>query len=393
MWYDKTTHPKLKMNLLCKDISVAELSLVDNHLVIEKIIEPAYLPIMVKTGAELQQTFDDWLAYRNIPKSRNNLQKILGAFRVSSIAELSLRNLGLSLSDSYWIKPQESSLSWNDVNLYENSFYTINEQILENMPLIYLKRYNPDSSSNGELRKFWSIKDNIRVLYKESRKPYFQQAYNEVFADKLLTQLGLPHVSYSIEIINDKPFSVCPAFTSPEIEYVPAWYILGAVKKKNDENTYQHFQRCVEKLKIPYDTKLLHNMLAFDYLIYNQDRHFGNFGFLRNVDTLEFVGMAPIFDNGTSMWFDTLDADISTSDMKAKPFKDSFKKQLEMLPSYFDAFNNLKEDIVLNLLHETYQENERFTEKRFTRLANALKKTLNFIQDRNMKKQSNERMI
>ena len=39
-------------------------------------------------------------------------------------------------------------------------------------------------------------------------------------------------------------------------------------------------------------------MLVFDALIYNEDRHFGNFGLLRNNHTGEIIAPAPIFDNG-----------------------------------------------------------------------------------------------
>ena len=52
-------------------------------------------------------------------------------------------------------------------------------------------------------------------------------------------------------------------------------------------------------------------MLAFDFLINNSDRHFGNFGFLRDVNTLELVSFAPLFDHGKSMWDDALTLDIN----------------------------------------------------------------------------------
>lgn len=43
-------------------------------------------------------------------------------------------------------------------------------------------------------------------------------------------------------------------------------------------------------------------MLVFDALIYNEDRHFGNFGLLRNNHTGEIIAPAPIFDNGLSLF-------------------------------------------------------------------------------------------
>ncbi len=42
----------------------------------------------------------------------------------------------------------------------------------------------------------------------------------------------------------------------------------------------------------------LENMYILDFLILNEDRHLGNFGIIRDVNTLEWLDVAPIFDNG-----------------------------------------------------------------------------------------------
>ena len=46
----------------------------------------------------------------------------------------------------------------------------------------------------------------------------------------------------------------------------------------------------------------IRSMLVFDALIYNEDRHFGNFGILRDNHTGKIVAPAPIFDNGSSLF-------------------------------------------------------------------------------------------
>ena len=46
----------------------------------------------------------------------------------------------------------------------------------------------------------------------------------------------------------------------------------------------------------------LRSMLVFDALIYNEDRHFGNFGVLRDNHSGEIIAPAPIFDNGLSLF-------------------------------------------------------------------------------------------
>ena len=46
----------------------------------------------------------------------------------------------------------------------------------------------------------------------------------------------------------------------------------------------------------------LKSMLVFDALIYNEDRHYGNFGVLVDSRTCKILGAAPIFDNGMSLF-------------------------------------------------------------------------------------------
>lgn len=43
-------------------------------------------------------------------------------------------------------------------------------------------------------------------------------------------------------------------------------------------------------------------MLVFDAVICNEDRHFGNFGILRDSRSGEITAPAPIFDNGISLF-------------------------------------------------------------------------------------------
>ena len=51
-------------------------------------------------------------------------------------------------------------------------------------------------------------------------------------------------------------------------------------------------------------------MILFDALILNEDRHFGNFGLLKNNATNKFTGFAPLFDHGISLFSYLKDEDI-----------------------------------------------------------------------------------
>ena len=59
-------------------------------------------------------------------------------------------------------------------------------------------------------------------------------------------------------------------------------------------------------------------MLVFDAVIYNEDRHFGNFGVLRDQHSGEITGAAPIFDNGLSLFNFAMPEDFKDLDSYAK---------------------------------------------------------------------------
>ena len=60
------------------------------------------------------------------------------------------------------------------------------------------------------------------------------------------------------------------------------------------------------------------SMLVFDAVIYNEDRHFGNFGVLRDNHSGELLGAAPIFDNGLSLFNLAMPEDLEYLDRYAK---------------------------------------------------------------------------
>lgn len=66
-------------------------------------------------------------------------------------------------------------------------------------------------------------------------------------------------------------------------------------------------------------------MIVCDFILANKDRHFDNFGAIRNIETLEFERVAPTFDNGCSLWFDENDMYVGGFFL-TKPFEEYEKK-------------------------------------------------------------------
>ena len=90
-------------------------------------------------------------------------------------------------------------------------------------------------------------------------------------------------------------------------------------------------------------------MIVIDYIIANEDRHFNNFGLIRNAETLEWIGAAPIFDSGTSLWFDRSEDQIKNAEIKCKPFKKHHSEQIKLVSDIsrfdFSKLDGIEDDI------------------------------------------------
>jgi hypothetical protein len=60
------------------------------------------------------------------------------------------------------------------------------------------------------------------------------------------------------------------------------------------------------------------DMLIFDAVICNRDRHFGNFGLIVDNQTNQIVDTAPIFDNGLALFNYAMAEDLQDIDAYAK---------------------------------------------------------------------------
>ena len=76
-------------------------------------------------------------------------------------------------------------------------------------------------------------------------------------------------------------------------------------------------------------------MIVLDYIIANEDRHLNNFGAIRNAETLEWLGMAPIYDSGSSLGYDkSVPLMRDRSEIVCKPFKKHHEEQLKLVSSF-----------------------------------------------------------
>lgn len=76
---------------------------------------------------------------------------------------------------------------------------------------------------------------------------------------------------------------------------------------------------------------MIAKMLTCDYILANYDRHYRNFGAIRNVETLAWDGFAPLYDSGSSLWARTATSKIAPFNYKAKPFKSDPQEQFKLV--------------------------------------------------------------
>ena len=65
---------------------------------------------------------------------------------------------------------------------------------------------SPDNTSDGWLKKRWTILDGKRCLIKGGSGATQQEPYNEVIASAIMKRLGVPHVTYTLLYQEDYPY-------------------------------------------------------------------------------------------------------------------------------------------------------------------------------------------
>lgn len=332
----------MKCTLMHKRIAVAKLDLDDETgfiRKIEKVIRAEHLPVgvPVRQGIADRRELNHWWTDRSIPASRSGVCEALETLNLTDTKMLLVRCFGLSLSDQYWICPDGSDLVWEKINFFDNPFSDDMGDVLFGQQ----KKENdfdfssPDNTSDGCLKKRWKIINGKRCLIKGGSNPYRQQPFNEVIATKIMARLGIEHVPYSILWENGEPYSVCEDFVTADTELISAWRIMQTQKKDNSKSVYRHFVDCCQTLGAPDVVPALDKMIVLDYLIANEDTHLNNFGLLRNAETLECLGFAPVFDSGSSLGYDKLNAEIrANKNITCKPFKKRHEDQLKLVSDF-----------------------------------------------------------
>ncbi|MBE5999596.1 MAG: hypothetical protein E7239_12390 [Sarcina sp.] len=163
------------------------------------------------------------------------------------------------------------------------------------------------SGTAGSFLKASETRKGVHWYYKLSDYDAYRgivghECVNEIIADRLLTLLNIPHLSYQLlhaKVLIDGAESV-------------TWLCRSAdFKKEGDSKIALDAYYQMERLpgESPYDfcirqgwEEYISRMLIIDFLILNRDRHGANMEVLRN-RAEKTIRLAPLFDHGLSFYF------------------------------------------------------------------------------------------
>ncbi len=329
-----------------------------------------------------------WIERRKIPRNRKNMENVLNL----RLKELQLDNnsfmnyidisYGLSLNDSYWIVPADKELYWKDYNLYNNKFSEIVSLVAfgeKRTNEIEGIKTSPEYTTDGMLAKCWTVLNNEIVLLKKSSEHHKKEAYAEYYMCQVAEIMGFEHIKYDIIKYHENIVSSCSLFTTEDIGFIPMYYCM------KQEDTFKEGAKLLEAVAKIYDKEKLEDLMLFDSLIYNTDRHLGNFGMLVDNNTRELLKPAPIFDNGNSI-LSFLNEETAVEDI-FKQYTSKFNIDFDILSNLFvqerhrEGLEKLKEFKFIrhpefNLENDILEKAEEFIQKRARFISNQLSKKL-----------------
>ena len=251
-----------------------------------------------------------WLEKRIISRNRAYVSNFLARLGLNEKDTKGIIDIcqGLSLNDCYWIVQENCNDKFSDKNLYTNSFNTNIASIAFTGYGSYTRnsfRSSPEFTTNGMLAKSWRRMNGRILLYKSGTEGFVNsglEPYSEYYASQIAKAMELRYVEYGLSQWKGKLCSTCELFTSMDVSFIS----IGRLVKTGGIEAVRSYYL---NLGDDFYQKLI-DMLVFDAIILNEDRHFGNFGVLIDSHTNEIIAPAPIFDNGLSLLCYTMDDDF-----------------------------------------------------------------------------------
>ena len=298
---------------LCYEIlhgerKVAEITTNGQALIYDEKFLPYDLYLEEGRDFEIQlnnlDNFNHWCASRVLSLDRKYAKEILNSIGMAQAitdrdrAKISLSYHCVSLTDLYWVKEKEETISYDEINLYDNS---LNEAVVElslrgKSMTVTNQELAPDLSTRGCFPKAWIRKGDTFVLLKDGGE---ETVKREVLASRISQCFDFKQVAYQEDFYDGEKVSTSRIVTSKRYSMVSKMaFQIYAVNHDLDV-----LEECIR-----VDKKTYYGMNILDYLIGNTDRHPENWGFLVDNQTNEYLSLYPIMDlNKSFESYDTMD--------------------------------------------------------------------------------------
>lgn len=301
-----------------------------------------------------------WLRRRTIPKNRAYVHNLLAKCGLNLNRPLSIINIckGLSLNDCYWVVQEDNDDVFEKINLYDNPFSNVLAELAFTGYGSSLRSSlfsSPEFTTNGMLRKCWRRIGGKVYLYKggtEGASNTGFEPYSEFYAAQIAAAMGVRAIPYGLSRWKGVLCSTCELFTSKEYSYIPVGHL---VTKGGMDAVKAYYEGLGAEFMAA-----LHEMLVFDAVICNVDRHFGNFGVMVDNRTNAVVSPAPLFDHGNSL-FNFAGMDVWTSDAALEEYIET------LAPSVYDDFLGTASAILTPELREKLRHLLTFRFKKHSR--------------------------
>lgn len=256
-----------------------ELTVIDNSL----------LPLYLKRV----HNADMWLETRAIDSHRANSRLLKKALRLKEKDDIStvLYVNAVTITDNYWIKPLDSKLKYDNVRFSDDYFAGL---ALKGSYASFNKAANskhsktPELTNIGSFEKCWKLIDGKWWMFKAANH---DEQFSELFIYRLGKALGMNMAVYER---GNKCVKSLDFTNNASVNFEPAFTFMG------DNEDYEDVANRLEEL-CPQAVGDFVKMIFLDTVVANPDRHTANFGLLRNTQTGEMIGFAPIFDHNMAL--------------------------------------------------------------------------------------------
>lgn len=288
------------------------------------------MPPVFKSNVD-EKMLRTFIERRTVSVNRHHMEIVLGKLNLKSKFDMLRYCKGLSLTDSFWVKPTYEKDTWQDVSLYTNKFdKALGWMAFTGIPSNVSKQLStPELTTVGILPKFWDKTDSNIYLVKGGTYGYANaglEPISEVCTSVVGIAIGINCTDYVYKIIGEKPTSVCPLFTTEDIGLMTAQEFEEYKGQGNISLSLPNYIELMKSEKINIEP--FRRMMFFDDLVRNHDRHLNNWGFAVDNNTRKILGFSQIWDTGESLIAKTMPEDfplLATSEESFSSFDIPYK--------------------------------------------------------------------